>query len=105
MASPQILIAIALTAFSFRAWTEDKPPETIYLFGKKPIQIEVNKEGLKQNKEPGYNCELKAKLSGEKFSDWGQTEKDARSLVAKKCADKAGLLLCKEKEAVCKKEE
>lgn len=95
-------IALSLAIFLSQASAEEKKPETIYLFGQRPIQLEATKDGIKQNKDPGFVCELKAKITGEKFSEWGQTEDDARSIVTKKCSDKAGLLLCKRDEASCK---
>ncbi|MDZ4678766.1 MAG: hypothetical protein SGI74_14815 [Oligoflexia bacterium] len=96
--SAAILILLILP---FQMKAEEKKPETIYLFGKKPIQLEATKDGIKQNRNPGFVCELKAKISGEKFSEWGQTEEDARLIVAKNCSDKAGLLLCKKENATC----
>jgi hypothetical protein len=99
-----IVAALFLLSSNVRAQAEEKKQDTIYLFGKKPIQLEPTRNGIKQNKNSGFICELKAKLTGEKFSEWGQTENDARSIVTKKCSGKAGLLLCKRDDATCKQD-
>lgn len=78
--------------------------ETLSLFGSKPIQLEVGPNGFKQRKEPGYICDLEASLGGAKYSEWGQTEEDARTIVHKKCSDKSGLLICKKDKAKCRQE-
>jgi hypothetical protein len=78
--------------------------EPLSLFGSKPIQLEVTDKGLQQRKEPGFICDLKAELSGDKYSEWGQSEKDAQALVHKKCSDKSGLLICKKDKITCRQD-
>lgn len=78
--------------------------EPLSLFGSKPIQLQLGTNGVTQRKEPGHICDLAASLGGAKYSDWGQTEDDARSLVHKKCSDKSGLLLCKKDKAICRRD-
>lgn len=95
----KVCVAIILL-FIFNAQAE----ETLSLFGSKPIQLEIGKDGVKQRKEPGFICDLTASLGGASYTEWGQTEEDARSLVHKKCSEKSGLLICKRDKASCRKE-
>jgi len=78
-------------------------PVTISPFGTKPIQLSIGKDGIKQNKEPGFVCELNA-MNGQ-YSEWGESERDARDLVHKKCSKKSGLLLCSKKKIKCRQEQ
>jgi hypothetical protein len=78
--------------------------ETINLFGSKPIQINVGKDGIKTQRGGGFVCDLAATLGGGKYSEWGQTESDARNIVMKICSDKSGSLLCKKDKVVCRQE-
>ena len=78
--------------------------ETISLFGTKPIQLSIGADGIKKNDKPGFICDLAASLGGAKYSEWGETEDDARSIVHKKCSDGSGLLLCKRDKAVCRQD-
>lgn len=85
--------------------TAQTPPKTISgPFGSKPIQLSIGSDGIKRKESPGFNCELKASLGDAHYSAWGETEEDARSLVAKACSDKSGLLLCKKANATCQQE-
>jgi hypothetical protein len=95
------MILILIILFFTRVWAGD-PPAEISLFGSKPIQLSVGKDGIKQNKTPGYVCEVTATLGGGHYSEWGETEKDARTIVMKKCSDESGMLLCKEDRVTCK---
>jgi hypothetical protein len=80
------------------------PTQTpISLFGSKAIQISADKDGLKR-KEGGYICDLTASLGGAHYSEWGETEDDARTIVWKACSDKSGLLICKKDKVTCKKD-
>jgi hypothetical protein len=71
-------------------------------FGSNPIQLSLDKDGIKQKKEPGFICELDA-INGH-YSEWGETEKDARTIVMNTCSDKSGLLLCKKDKITCKED-
>lgn len=98
-----VLIAAALIHSNFAM--AQTPPKTISgPFGSKPIQLSIGSDGIKRKEGPGYNCELKASLGDAHYSAWGETEEDARSLVAKSCSDKSGLLLCKKSNATCQQE-
>jgi hypothetical protein len=83
---------------------DNKKQEPISLFGSKPIQLELTKEGVQVRKEPGFICDLDASLGGGHYSEWGQTEEDARTIVYKKCSDNSGLLLCKKSKITCKED-
>ena len=98
----QLILILIIAAVAKAESTPEK--KSINLFGTKPIQLSVGSNGITQNKEPGYICDLDASLGGGHFSEWGQTEEDSRSIVAKKCSDKAGILLCKKEKAICKKD-
>jgi hypothetical protein len=74
------------------------------LFGSKAIQLSVGADGIKQKKEPGYICDIDATLGGGHYSEWGETEKDARTIVMKTCDKNSGALLCKEEKITCKQE-
>jgi hypothetical protein len=78
-------------------------PTPISLFGSKAIQLSVDSQGLKQ-KEGGFICELDASLGGGHYSEWGETEEDARTIVTKKCSGQSGLLVCKKEKAKCQKD-
>jgi hypothetical protein len=73
-------------------------------FGSKPIQISIGSEGIKTKQGGGYVCDLGASLGGGHYSEWGETENDARTIVLKACSDKSGLLLCKKDKVTCKQE-
>ncbi len=74
-------------------------------FGSAPIQIGFGSKGIEIKKDPGFVCELTAVINGKKYTQWGETENDARSLVHKECSDNSGLLLCKKDKITCKQEQ
>jgi hypothetical protein len=97
-----IFLIISLSNFSFA-----EPPKENTIsgpFGLKPIQLSIGANGITQEKIPGFVCDLDASLGGGHYSDWGQTEDDARSIVTKKCSKNSGILLCKKDKAVCKQD-
>lgn len=96
-----LFLIIGLFQYSYAETPKDN---SINLFGSKSIQIEINSEGLSKRKEPGYFCDLDASLGGAHYSEWGETEEDARTIVTKKCSAKSGLFLCKKEKAICKQE-
>ena len=96
-----ILFIIILSSISHAESAKDN---TISLFGNKPIQINVDSDGITQHKEPGFICDLDASLGSGHYSEWGQTEDDARSIVTKKCSSRSGILLCKRDKAICKQD-
>lgn len=97
-----LFVLIILTSIApAKSYPEEK---SINLFGAKPIQLNIGSEGITQRKEPGFVCDLAASLGGGHYSEWGQTEEDARSIVTKKCSDKSGMLLCKKEKATCKQD-
>lgn len=107
MNSRFIFIHLALLLFSLPgiSYAEKSSENTISgPFGLKPIQLTIGSNGITQNKVPGHICDLDASLGGGHYSEWGQTEEDARSIVTKKCSDKSGMLLCKREKAVCKQD-
>lgn len=75
--------------------------ETIYLFGKEPVNITADKDGIKTQRGGGWICDLKASLGDAQYSEWGKTESDARGIVHKVCSDKSGLLICKKDRITC----
>ena len=81
---------------------ESQKPISLSPFGTKPIQLSVDKDGIKR-KEGGFVCDLKA-FNGS-YSEWGETEDDAKTIVMKTCSDKSGLLLCKKDKITCTKDE
>lgn len=91
--------------FSFSVYAQQdkdtKKQINISPFGTKPIQLGIGKHGI-ERKEGGYICELDA-MNGH-YSEWGETEKDARTLVVKACSRKSGLFLCKEDKVKCKED-
>jgi hypothetical protein len=108
MKSKIFFIKFTLLVFNFSAVLHAETPKENTIggfFGSKPIQISIGANGITQNKVPGYICVLDASLGGGHYSEWGQTEEDARSIVTKKCSDKSGLFLCKKNKAVCKLDE
>jgi hypothetical protein len=98
MAKFIFISAILLAAPSI--WAE----ETIYLFGKKPVNITVGKDGVETQRGGGFICDLAASLGDAKYSEWGKTESDARNIVHKKCSDKSGLLICKKDRVTCRED-
>ncbi len=95
-------VLIILTAITpAKSYPEEK---SINLFDAKPIQLNIGSEEITQRKEPGFVCDLVASLGGGHYSEWGETEEDARSIVTKKCSDKSGMLLCKKEKATCKQD-
>jgi hypothetical protein len=97
----KLLLLICSLNISYAESTKEK---SISLFGSKPIQISISSEGITQRKEPGYICDLDVSLGGGHYSEWGETEDDARSIVTKKCSGKSGILLCKKEKAICKQD-
>lgn len=98
-------IFIIMLALSDLSNAESPKDQTISgPLGSKPIQLSIGSNGITQRKEPGYICDLDASMGGGHYSEWGQTEDDARSIVTKKCASKSGFFLCKKDKAVCKQE-
>ncbi len=95
-----IFISLILTTS-----TSVNAEETIYLFGKKPVNITVGKDGVETQRGGGFVCDLTASLGGAKYSEWGKTESDARGIVHKVCSDKSGLLICKKDRITCRKDE
>jgi hypothetical protein len=79
-------------------------PAAISPFGSKPIQLSIGPGGITQNKQPGFTCVLDASLGGGHYSEWGQSENDARTIVHQKCSDKSGLLLCKKDKITCQQD-
>ncbi len=79
-------------------------PISIGPFGSKPIQLSIDKDGIKKRKEPGHICDLTAAVTGTHYSEWGETESDARTIVTKKCSGDSGLLLCKKEKAICRED-
>ena len=96
-------VLLAGLSLSPSVFAGDKEMPAIGLFGTKPIQIGIDEKGL-HKKEGGFICDLEASLGGAKYSEWGQTEEDARSIVTKKCGDKSGILLCKRDKAKCRED-
>jgi len=72
-------------------------------FGSKPIQLSIGSKGI-ERKEGGFICDLDASLGSAHYSEWGETEKDARTIVLKTCSSKSGLLLCKKDKVTCKQD-
>jgi hypothetical protein len=100
------LVAVALVALILTqiASADDAPKTISGPFGSKPIQLSVSSDGIKQRKEGGYICDLNASLGGGHYSEWGETEDDARTIVTKTCSNKSGLLLCKKDKATCRQD-
>ena len=73
-------------------------------FGSKSIQISFGSGGVTTKQGGGYICDLNASLGGGHYSEWGETENDAREIVYKKCSGKSGLLLCKRDKVTCKQD-
>lgn len=105
----RVLIALAIAflglSHTTRALAQTKPAPTTISgpFGSKPIQLSIGANGITR-KEGGYICDLDASIGKAHFSEWGETENDARSIVAKKCYKNAGFLLCKKDKITCKQE-
>ncbi|MCC6278723.1 MAG: hypothetical protein IT289_12475 [Oligoflexia bacterium] len=72
-------------------------------FGFKPIQLSIGKDGIKR-KEGGFVCDLSATFGGAHYSEWGETEKDARTIVMKSCEKGSGTLICKADNIKCREE-
>lgn len=72
-------------------------------FGAKPIQLSIGSNGITK-KDGGFICDLDASLSGKHYSEWGESEADARTIVHKACSKGSGLLLCKKKKITCKED-
>ncbi|MDZ4675939.1 MAG: hypothetical protein SGI74_00385 [Oligoflexia bacterium] len=96
-----LFTALALLIFINPSFAQ---AQIISPFGTKPIQLSIGSDGVKQRKEPGYICDIKATVGGGQYSEWGETEKDARTIVKKTCSDKSGLLLCIDDKITCKQE-
>jgi hypothetical protein len=102
------LLAFTLLIFSYtslaEAQTKSSPAPISGPFGSKPIQLSIGAGGITKRKKPGYTCSLDATIGGGHYSEWGETEKDARTIVMKTCSNKSGLLLCKKDKVTCKQE-
>lgn len=85
---------------SLQLLAQTDPPAVISPFGSKPIQLSIGTEGITR-KNDGYICNLEASIGGGKYSEWGETENDARTIVMKTCSNKSGLLLCKKDKITC----
>jgi hypothetical protein len=96
-----ILMTAALLLCGSAAADPKEKPKEINLFGTKAIQLGVSKDGIKR-KEGGHICELKA-INGA-YSEWGETDKDARELVLQKCSKNSGRLLCSRDKITCKED-
>jgi hypothetical protein len=96
------LLLLTCVAFAEAQTPRPSPtPMSLGLFGSKPIQLSVDKAGIKRV-EHGFVCDLDSEVSKVHYSEWGETEKDARIIVKKKCSNSSGLLLCKEDKITCK---
>ena len=73
--------------------------------GSQPLQISLGSSGVTLKHKDGFTCDLKASAGGGSYSEWGQTENDARGIVFQKCSNKSGILLCSKDKIVCKKSE
>lgn len=95
---------LLLSILSVHVWAQSSPPPIISgPFGSKAIQLSIDSKGITR-KEGGYICSVKAAVNGAPYSEWGETEKDARTIVLKKCSGKSGLLLCKSDNVTCKED-
>ena len=96
-------VALMLVAFSQVSVAEEQKKTNIISgpFGSKPIQLSIGSEGITR-KEGGYICDLES--IGAKYSEWGETEKDARTIVLQACNKKSGILICKKDKITCKED-
>ena len=69
-------------------------------FGSKPIQISIGSDGITAKKGGGFECHLEA-MNG-KYTEWGETEKDAQGMVMRTCGNGSGILLCHRDKITCK---
>ena len=88
---------------SVRAEDDSKNRPIGGLFGAKPIQLSVDSGGV-HKKDGGFICDLDAELGAGHYSEWGETEKDARTIVHQKCSNKSGVLICKKDKIICKQD-
>lgn len=99
----------ALTIFIFgqgnlgEAQTRPTPTPISGPFGSKAIQLSIGPAGIVR-KEGGYICDIDTTIGGGHYSEWGETEGDARTIVMKTCSNKSGLLLCKKDKVTCKQD-
>jgi len=97
-----VLFVVGDASFSIAA---PRPsPSPISLFGSRPVQLSVGADGIRQRKENGFICDINATIGGGHYSQWGETEQDARTLVYKECCNKSGLLICKKDKITCKED-
>jgi hypothetical protein len=94
----KIVFAIAILAASPLLYSQT----SLSPFGSKPIQIGIGEDGKLEQKKSGFICDLTASLGSAHYSEWGETEKDAQTIVLKKCQDKSGLLICKRDKITCR---
>lgn len=98
-----ILTIIVLSFISICHADDSQKPIDLFGLGTKPIQIGLGKDGL-ERKGNGYICDVSATLGNAKYSEWGETEDDARTIVLKKCSANSGVLLCKKDRVTCRED-
>jgi hypothetical protein len=96
-------IALLVIGHGGLSLAQNKPEAISGPFGSKAIQLSIGSGGITR-KEGGYICDLDATLGGGHYSEWGETEKDAQTIVMKTCSNKSGLLLCKKDKVTCRED-
>ncbi len=97
----EICSGLLILVFSLVASGQTETKTISGPFGSKPIQLSFGSGGVTR-KEGGFICDLDPSLGGGHYSEWGESEEDARTIVVKKCSSKSGMLLCKKDKATCK---